>query len=132
MYVVGSGGHSWLSKYTIVKRILFRRVSEVELGIRVCKINWTPSFSCGRISVVTEGEKENQTALGRLQWKKRYASSLTDPQAEQRLSMRDENIAALSAVGRALRIILQVKVLMIGGSQTNYVCLAIASLLCEL
>jgi hypothetical protein len=44
--------------------------SGMELEIKLCRINWTPSFSRGRLLVLMGRLKENQTARGRLQWKK--------------------------------------------------------------
>jgi hypothetical protein len=69
--------------YQRVKRILWKKTSEVEFEMKLRRISWTPSFSVGRLLVLIEGVKENHTARGRSQWKNRWASSSTAIQVEQ-------------------------------------------------
>jgi hypothetical protein len=102
--------------YHKVIRILQKRLSEVVLDISVCKITWMPSFSWGRVSVLIVGEMENHTVRGRWQWKNKWASSSIAPQVAQWSSMWLEYLAPLSAVDKARRISLQVKVLISGAS----------------
>jgi hypothetical protein len=79
------------------------------------RVSWMPSASRGRLPILIGGEKENHTAWGRLQWKKRWESFSTTPQVSQCSSMWVEYLAARAAVGSAHRMSLQVKVLIRGG-----------------
>jgi hypothetical protein len=101
--------------YHIVVSILVRRSSVIEVGITVCRMSCTPSLSWGRLSVRRGGLVKNQTTLGSWQRKNRCASSSTAPQTVQCLSIWVLYLDALSPVGSALPINLQVKALISGG-----------------
>jgi hypothetical protein len=79
------------------------------------KVSCIPSSSFGRAVVQKGWADENQTALGRVQWKNRWLSFSREPQREQFLSILSEYLAARSPVANARRISLQAKVLMFGG-----------------
>lgn len=83
-------------RYQRVSRILLKRASGIELGNTVWRLFWTPSCSCGRLLVLRGGSKENHTAQGNWQWKKRWASSSRAPQTVQCSSMCALYLPALS------------------------------------
>jgi len=62
-----------------------------------------------------EGLAVSHTCLGRIQWKNRWELFLIMLHLSHLLLPVGENLVALSTVASALRISLQVKVLMIGG-----------------
>lgn len=58
--------------YQRVVKIIWSSSSVVLEVISEVKLSCTPSCSCGRDDVINGGEAENQTALAKVQWKKRW------------------------------------------------------------
>jgi hypothetical protein len=103
-----------------------------EMQVQKCMLNTrvlqTPSCSCGREEVSSGGEAENQTALAKLQWKKRWQSFSIMLQIEQCLSILFYRFPARSQVASALLINLQTNALMQG---ERVLCFQVLDKICK-
>jgi hypothetical protein len=94
--------------YHKIYRILTISSSVVCGVIMVVRMAWTPSSSYGSEVVLMEGLAVNQTALGRLHRKNKWASFSKELQSEHTWQVLEEYAPALLPVAKALLISLHV------------------------